>query len=140
MKKEYINNFMMNRIGGFAFDVMIVAGCGIHNSGELKSEHNGIHSFHIGKKAKVIYIEKHYGEGKGKGKKILNPVTEVNLKEGSYLEMESVQIKGVDSTIFEKQVGILVPHPSKYPLNTPKIPSLYVLQKLKYFFPSWFCP
>ena len=80
-------------------DVVIIAGCGIHNDHHKDSEHNGIHRFFLSEGAKVKYIEKHYGEGKGTGKRILNPVTEVTLKKGSLLEMESVQIKGVDSTI-----------------------------------------
>ena len=80
-------------------NVIIVAGCGIHNEHHKDSEHNGIHRFFLEEGAKVKYIEKHYGEGKGTGKKILNPVTEVHLKDGATLEMESVQIKGVDSTI-----------------------------------------
>jgi len=80
-------------------NVIIVAGCGIHNEHHKDSEHNGIHRFFLEEGAKVKYIEKHYGEGKGEGKRILNPVTEVHLKEGATLEMESVQIKGVDSTI-----------------------------------------
>ena len=84
---------------GEGAEVDIVAGCGIHNCGSATSEHDGIHTFYIGKNAKVKYIEKHYGEGSGKGKRILNPVTEVTLKDGSYMEMETVQIKGVDSTI-----------------------------------------
>lgn len=80
-------------------NVVIIAGCGIHNDHEKDSRHDGIHRFFLEKNSKVRYIEKHYGEGKGTGKRILNPVTEVYLKEGSSLEMESVQIKGVDSTI-----------------------------------------
>ena len=84
---------------GEGADVTIVAGCGIHNCGDCDSEHDGIHTFYIGKNAKVHYIEKHYGEGEGSGKRILNPTTEVNLGEGSTMEMEMVQIKGVDSTI-----------------------------------------
>lgn len=79
-------------------DILIVAGCGIHNSGDEKSSHDGIHSFHIGKNAKVKYVEKHYGEGDGKGERILNPVTVVEQDENSVCEMEMVQIKGVDST------------------------------------------
>ncbi len=79
-------------------NVTIVAGCGIHNCDSKDSEHNGIHRFYLEKNAKVKYIEKHYGEGDGNGKKILNPVTEVYLKNNSYLEMDSTQIKGVDST------------------------------------------
>lgn len=80
-------------------DVVIIAGCGIHNDHHKDSKHDGIHRFFLEEGAKVKYIEKHYGEGKGTGKRILNPVTEVTLKQGSYLEMETVQIKGVDSTI-----------------------------------------
>lgn len=80
-------------------DVVIVAGCGIHNSGCETSQHDGIHTFYLEEGAHVKYIEKHYGEGSGTGKRILNPQTIVNLKKGSTLEMETVQIKGVDSTI-----------------------------------------
>ena len=79
-------------------DVLIVAGCGIHNSGDQSSEHDGIHRFHIGKNAHIKYVEKHYGEGDGKGDRILNPTTEIYMDENSFCEMESVQIKGVDST------------------------------------------
>ena len=82
-------------------DVVIVAGCGIHNSACGDSEHDGIHRFFLEEGAKVKYIEKHYGTGEGTGKRILNPVTEVYLKKGATLEMESIQIKGVDSTIRE---------------------------------------
>ena len=45
------------------------------------------------------YVEKHYGQGDGTGKRILNPQTEAYLGEDSYMEMEMVQIKGVDSTV-----------------------------------------
>ena len=79
-------------------DVTIVAGCGIHNSGSQTSEHSGIHSFFIGKNAKVKYVEKHYGTGEGTGERIMNPQTVIEMAEGSYMEMETVQIKGVDST------------------------------------------
>ena len=82
-------------------NVIIVAGCGIHNDHHKNSQHDGIHRFYLEEGAKVRYIEKHYGEGIGDGKKILNPVTEVYLKEGSSMEMDSSQIKGVDSTIRE---------------------------------------
>ena len=80
-------------------NVVIIAGCGIHNDENTDSEHNGIHRFFLDEGASVRYIEKHYGEGDGNGKKILNPITEVNLKKGATLKMESIQIKGVDSTI-----------------------------------------
>ena len=79
-------------------DVVIVAGCGIDNCGPEDSEHDGIHRFYVGKNAKVKYVEKHYGSGDGKGKRILNPGTEVYMEEGSTMEMEMVQIKGVDDT------------------------------------------
>ncbi len=80
-------------------DVTIVAGCGIHNGGDQKSQHDGIHSFYVGKNAKLKYVEKHYGEGEGTGERILNPETIVELGEGAYMEMETVQIRGVDSTV-----------------------------------------
>lgn len=79
-------------------DVTIIAGCGIHNSGCNESRHDGIHRFFIGKNAKITYIEKHYGEGDGTGGKVLNPETVVFMEENSVCEMETVQIKGVDST------------------------------------------
>jgi hypothetical protein len=87
-------------------DVTIVAGCGIHNDGDSMSQHNGIHRFFLEENAKVKYIEKHIGEGKGEGKRILNPQTVVQLKKGSTLEMETTQIKGVDSTIRDTK-GVL---------------------------------
>lgn len=79
-------------------DVTIVAGCGIHNCGDQDSGHDGIHTFHLAKNAKVKYFEKHYGEGDGNGENIMNPTTVVELGEGAYLEMETSQIKGIDST------------------------------------------
>ena len=79
-------------------DVTIVAGCGIHNGGKEDSEHSGVHSFYLSKNARCKYIEKHYGEGDGNGKNLMNPTTYVELAENSYLEMETAQIKGVDST------------------------------------------
>lgn len=82
-------------------DVTIIAGCGIHNCGTQKSEHDGIHTFYVGKNSKVRYVEKHYGEGDGNGEVVLNPQTIVHLAEGAYLDMDTVQIKGVDSTIRE---------------------------------------
>lgn len=79
-------------------DVLIVAGCGIHNDGEETSRHDGVHSFHIGKNARVRYIEKHYGDGIGQGKRDMNPDTIIEIEDGGYMEMETTQIKGVDST------------------------------------------
>ena len=79
-------------------DVTIVAGCGIHNSGDEKSQHDGIHTFRVGKNARVRYIEKHYGEGDGNGENVMNPTTIVYIEENGYMEMETAQIKGVTST------------------------------------------
>lgn len=99
LSKSGVNDMVYNDFYiGDDSDVVIVAGCGIHNSGDQDSQHDGIHRFYVGKNAKVKYIEKHYGEGDGNGKRILNPVTEVYMEEGSTMEMEMVQIKGVDST------------------------------------------
>ena len=83
---------------GEGADVRIVAGCGIHNCGDCDSQHDGIHTFYVGKNAKVTYIEKHYGEGEGRGKRILNPQTIVYLEEGASIVMETSQIAGVDDT------------------------------------------
>lgn len=94
LKEVVYNDFYI----GEDSDVFIVAGCGIDNCGNQDSEHDGIHRFFIGKNAKVKYVEKHYGGGDGLGKRILNPGTEVYMEEGSSMEMEMVQIKGVDST------------------------------------------
>jgi len=94
LKEMVYNDFYI----GDDCDVTIVAGCGIHNSGSADSEHDGIHRFYIGKNAKIKYVEKHYGAGDGEGKRILNPVTEVYMEADSTMEMEMVQIKGVDST------------------------------------------
>ena len=94
LKETVYNDFFI----GDDCDVLIVAGCGIDNCGSQDSEHDGIHRFYIGKNSKVRYVEKHYGSGEGTGKRILNPVTEVYMEEGSTMEMEMAQIKGVDST------------------------------------------
>ncbi len=94
LKETVYNDFYV----GEDADVVIVAGCGIDNCGMQDSEHDGIHRFFVERGAHVRYVEKHYGSGDGMGKRILNPVTEVHLGEGSHMEMEMVQIKGVDST------------------------------------------
>lgn len=79
-------------------DVTIVAGCGIHNCGDQESAHDGVHTFHLAKNSKVKYIEKHYGAAEGTGRNIMNPTTVMYLEEGAYLEMDTTQIKGIDST------------------------------------------
>lgn len=83
---------------GEGADVTIVAGCGIHNCGSEESLHEGIHRFFVGKNAKVKYVEKHIGEGDGSGKRVINPQTHIEAEENSYVEMDTVQLKGVDST------------------------------------------
>ncbi|MBP5428190.1 MAG: SufD family Fe-S cluster assembly protein [Clostridia bacterium] len=94
LKETVYNDFYI----GEGADVLIVAGCGIDNCGSQDSEHDGIHRFFVERGASVRYVEKHYGQGDGRGKRILNPVTEVTLEEGASMEMEMVQIKGVDDT------------------------------------------
>ena len=94
LRETVYNDFFV----GEGADVLIVAGCGIDNCGNQDSEHDGIHRFFVGRGASVRYVEKHYGQGEGRGKRILNPVTEVTLEEGASMEMEMVQIKGVDDT------------------------------------------
>ncbi len=95
LKETVYNDFYI----GDDCDVVIVAGCGISNCGGQDSQHDGVHRFFVGKNSHVKYVEKHYGEGDGTGKRILNPVTEVYQQENSSVEMEMVQIKGVDSTV-----------------------------------------
>lgn len=94
LKEMVYNDFYI----GEDCDVTIIAGCGIHNCGDQDSGHDGIHSFHVGKNSKVRYVEKHYGEGEGRGKRLMNPTTEVYMEEGSSMEMEMTQISGIDDT------------------------------------------
>ena len=84
-------------IGEYA-DVQIVAGCGIHNDGALASRHDGIHTFHVGKNARVKYMEKHYGDGQGHGKRNMNPKTVIEIEKNGFMEMETIQMQGIDST------------------------------------------
>ncbi len=95
LKDMVYNDFYI----GEGADVTIIAGCGIHNCGDQDSAHDGIHSFHVGKDARVRYVERHYGEEEGTGENIMNPTTIIEIDEGGYLEMETTQIKGIDSTI-----------------------------------------
>lgn len=94
LKESVYNDFFV----GEDCDITIIAGCGIHNGGSEASEHSGIHRFFVDKNAKVRYVEKHYGTGDGNGERIMNPTTEIHLAKGASLEMETVQIKGIDST------------------------------------------
>ena len=103
LKESVYNDFFI----GENCDVTIIAGCGIHNGGKDASEHSGIHSFDVGKNSKVKYVEKHYGQGEGTGERIMNPQTNVLLREGAYMEMDTVQIEGIDSTKRETTAKIL---------------------------------
>lgn len=95
LKDLVYNDFIV----GENADVTIIAGCGIHNGGDQDSSHDGVHSFHLQKNAKVRYVEKHYGAGDGNGRNVMNPTTIIELAEGASMEMETVQIKGIDSTV-----------------------------------------
>ena len=95
LKELVYNDFII----GEDSDVTIIAGCGIHSCGGEDSEHSGIHSFHVGKNAKVRYVEKHYGEGEGREKRVMNPETIVYLEKGASMEMEMTQISGIDDTL-----------------------------------------
>ena len=95
LKEVVYNDFHI----GEGANVLIIAGCGIHNCGTQTAEHSGIHTFYIGKNANVRYVEKHYGDGDGTGENIMNPTTEIYMEEGSRMEMETTQIKGVSSTV-----------------------------------------
>ncbi len=95
LKDLVYNDFIV----GEDADVTIIAGCGIHNGGSEESSHDGVHSFHIGKNASVRYVEKHYGSGDGNGRNVMNPTTVIELAEGASMEMETVQIRGIASTV-----------------------------------------
>lgn len=95
LKESVYNDFFI----GDDCDVTIIAGCGIHNCGGELSQHDGIHSFFVGKNCKVRYVEKHYGEGDGTGKRVMNPETRIELGEGSTMELQTSQIAGIDDTI-----------------------------------------
>lgn len=102
LKEMVYNDFYI----GDDADVVIVAGCGIHNCGDQTSQHDGIHAFHVGKNAHVKYVEKHYGDGDGIGGRVMNPTTVVELEDGAYMEMETTQLGGVDST-YRKTEAVL---------------------------------
>lgn len=95
LKELVYNDFFI----GENSDVTIIAGCGIHSCGGQDSEHSGIHSFFVGKNAKVRYVEKHYGEGDDREKRVMNPTTNVTLEDGAHMEMEMTQISGIDDTL-----------------------------------------
>ncbi len=102
LSEKVYNDFII----GEGADVTIIAGCAIHNCGCDQSQHDGVHTFRIGKGAKVRYSEKHYGEGEGGGARVLNPTTRVFMDEGSFIEMEMVQIEGVSSTVRDTEAHV----------------------------------
>lgn len=95
LRETVYNDFYI----GEGADVTIIAGCGIHNGGEESSRHDGVHRFFVARNAKIKYIEKHYGSGDGRGERIMNPRTVIEIEENGYMEMDTVQIRGVDSTV-----------------------------------------
>jgi ABC-type transport system involved in Fe-S cluster assembly, permease component len=105
--EENITDVVYNtfEIGEYS-DVVVVAGCGIHNSGSHKSQHDGIHNFYVRKGAKLKYVEKHYGQGEGNGERVLNPKTILDVEEGAIVELELIQIKGVDQTKRETEIRL----------------------------------
>lgn len=106
--EENINDVVYNtfEVGEYS-DVVIVAGCGIHNSGHHKSQHDGIHTFFVRKGAKLKYVEKHYGQGEGKGQRVLNPKTIIEVEEGASVELELIQIKGIDQTKRDTEIRLM---------------------------------
>ena len=106
--EENINDVVYNtfEIGEYS-DVEIIAGCGIHNCGTHKSQHDGIHTFFVRKGAKLKYLEKHYGQGDGQGQRILNPKTIIEAEEGSVVELELIQIKGIDRTKRDTEIRLM---------------------------------
>lgn len=102
IQESVVNDFYI----GEGSDVLIVAGCGIHNSGSEDSAHSGVHTFYVGKGAHVKYVEKHYGQGEGTGSRIMNPTTAVYLEEGATMEMDMTQIRGIDSTNRETTIHV----------------------------------
>ncbi|KGK87131.1 ABC transporter permease [Desulfosporosinus sp. HMP52] len=106
--EENINDVVYNtfEVGEYS-DVLIVAGCGIHNSGHHKSQHDGIHTFFVRKGAKLKYVEKHYGQGDGNGERVLNPKTIIEVEEGAVVELELIQIKGIDQTKRDTEIRLM---------------------------------
>lgn len=106
--EENINDVVYNtfEVGAYS-DVLIVAGCGIHNSGHHKSQHDGIHTFFVRKGAKLKYVEKHYGQGDGKGQRVLNPKTIIEVEEDAVVELELIQIKGIDQTKRDTEIRLM---------------------------------
>lgn len=83
---------------GEGADVTIIAGCGIHSDGEEDAKHNGIHAFHLEQGAHVLYEEKHVGTGTSTGARRIDPVTDIVLAPDAVLEIDTVQLRGVDTS------------------------------------------
>ncbi|AHF07045.1 SufB/SufD family protein [Desulfitobacterium metallireducens] len=107
LTEENLNDLVYNtfEIGEYS-DVVVIAGCGIHNNGSCNSRHDGIHTFNVRKGAKMRYVEKHFGEGEGTGSRILNPKTILEVEEDATVELEMVQIRGVDSTKRDTEIRL----------------------------------
>ena len=88
-------------------DVTIVAGCGVHTDSDEGSNHNGIHRFFLEDSSHVVYKEKHIGIGNGKGERVIDPVTYAEIGEGATLEMETIQLRGVDRTLRKTEAKLL---------------------------------
>ena len=107
LTQEGLNDVVYNTFEiGEGSDVLIVAGCGIHNPGDKKSQHDGVHEFFVRKGARIKYVERHFGEGSGNGERVLNPKTIIEVEEGGYAELELVQIKGVSSTKRDTEIKL----------------------------------
>ncbi|MHC6178879.1 SufB/SufD family protein [Clostridium sp. JNZ X4-2] len=107
LTQEGLNDAVYNTFEiGEGSDVLIVAGCGIHNPGEKKSQHDGVHEFFVRKGARIKYVERHFGEGSGNGERVLNPKTIIEVEEGGFAELELVQIKGVSSTKRDTEIKL----------------------------------
>ncbi len=103
LKETVYNDFII----GEDCDVTIIAGCGIHCGGDADSAHDGVHTFRVGRNARVRYVERHYGEGEGRGKRLMNPTTVIYLAEGASMELEATQIAGVDDTLRKTTATLL---------------------------------
>jgi Fe-S cluster assembly scaffold protein SufB len=108
LTEENLHDLVYNtfEVGEYS-DVQIIAGCGIHNGGSHKSQHDGIHTFYVRKGARVKYVEKHYGQGEGTGQRVLNPKTVIEAEAGAVVELELIQIKGVDRTKRETDIRLM---------------------------------
>ncbi len=81
-------------------NVVIIAGCGIHNDHHKDSQHDGIHRFFLEEGAKVKYIEKTLWRRFRRWKKNSKPSNRsIPKKKVATWKWRQFKIKGVDSTI-----------------------------------------